>query len=144
LLRNDFVVPVNFKVLQILIRRIPGESLVANNHATGYSLFSFLVWDYKIIFFKNALILATLIVLLGIISHFFSGNYTENRLEGTWRAPCIQETITFCGNTYIRGRETGEFNVKANVIYFGANCTGYSLKISSQYLCLNGVYYFRV
>ena len=102
------------------------------------------MWDCKIIFLRNALIFATLIALIGIISNFASGNYIGDRLDGTWCAPCIQETITFYGNTFIRGRETGEFNVRANIIYLSANCTGYSLKISSEYLCINGVYYFRI
>jgi len=92
---------------------------------------------------RNAFIVGGFITFIYIIFHFFSGNYIGDRLEGTWRAVCIQEEITFEGNSFVRGREAGEFRVRANLIYFGAHCNGYPIRLTTQYLWLNGVYYLR-
>lgn len=92
---------------------------------------------------RNAFLISAIITLIYIVPHFFSGNYIRERLEGTWRATCIQEEIIFTGNTYIRGQESGEFRVWSNMIYFGANCYGYPIRITARYLVINGIYYLR-
>jgi hypothetical protein len=93
---------------------------------------------------RNAIIFAAVITFIGIMLYFFSGNYIGDRLEGTWRAVCINDEITFSGNTFARRREAGEFHVRTNLIYFCINCNGYPIRITTQYMVLNGIYYFRV
>jgi len=93
---------------------------------------------------RNAIILSALIALVGIFFHFISGNYVGNRLEGTWRAICTRDEITFTGDTFDRGRETGVFRVRANLIFFCESCSGYPLRITAEYMMINGIIYFRV
>ena len=84
------------------------------------------------------------ITFIYIIFHFLSGNHIGERLEGTWRAVCIRDEITFEGNTFTRGREAGEFRIRANLIYFCVNCNGYLIRVTERYLILNGIYYILV
>jgi len=93
---------------------------------------------------RNAIILGAFITLIGIFVHFYTGSYIGERLEGTWRAVCIHDEITFIGNYFIRGREIGEFRVRANLIFFCANCNGYPLRITTEYMMINGILYLRV
>jgi len=96
---------------------------------------------YKI---KLSFALAVLIVLVYIIFLFWSGNYMYERVQGTWRAACIQDEIIFVERTFVRGRESGNFRVRANVIYFGTDEIGYPIRITSQFIVINGIYYLRV
>jgi hypothetical protein len=93
---------------------------------------------------RNAIIIGAVITFIGIMFHFFSGNYIGNRLEGTWRAVCIHDEITFAGDGFIHGRDAGDFRVRANSIYFCIDCAGYPIRITERYMILNGIYYFRV
>jgi len=90
---------------------------------------------------RNAFILAGFITFIYIVFYFFNGNYIGNRLDGTWRAVCIQDEITFDGNSFIRGQENGEYRIRANFIYFCVNCNGYPIKITARYIVLNGIHY---
>ena len=94
---------------------------------------------------RNAIILGALIAFCGILFHFISGNYIGESLEGTWRAICIHDEITFAGSSFTHGRRTGEFRVRANLIFFCTNCSGYPLRmITAEYMMINGILYFRV
>ena len=66
-------------------------------------------FETDVTFGQIALCFAGLVTVLAIIFHFTSGNYVGDRLEGTWRAPCIQESITFNSDRFTRGRETEYF-----------------------------------
>jgi len=92
---------------------------------------------------RNAIIIGGIITFVFIILHFTSGRYIGERLEGTWRAACVHSEIIFNGNTFIRGREVGEFRIRANLIYFCTNYNGYPIRITTRYMVLNGIYYFR-
>jgi len=93
---------------------------------------------------RNAFIVAGTITFIYIIFQFISGNYIGERLEGTWRAACIQDEITFEGSSFTRGWKYGEFWLRANLIYFCVNGNGYPLRITARYMVLDGIYYFRV
>ena len=93
---------------------------------------------------RNAIILGAFITLIGIFVHFFSGSYIGERLEGTWRAVCIHDEITFSGDIFTRGQSTGEFRVRANLIFFCASCNGYPLRITAEYMMINGILYLRI
>jgi hypothetical protein len=93
---------------------------------------------------RNAFVVAGTITFIYIIFHFFSGNYMGDRLEGTWRAVCTQDTIIFKGDTFIRGQTSGEFWVRANLIYFCTNYSGYPIRVTTRYMLLNGVLYFQI
>jgi hypothetical protein len=92
---------------------------------------------------RNAFIVGAFITFVGITIHFLSGNYIGERLDGTWRAVCIQDEITFDGASFTRGQETGKFRVRANLICFCESCIGYPIRVTERYLMLNGIYYLR-
>jgi len=98
-------------------------------------------WGLKIV--QKAFILGAVITFIYLLFNFFSGSYVRERLDGTWKAICIQDELTFMGSTYTRGRESGEFRIRANYIYFCANGYRYPIRITSQYLWLNGIYYVK-
>jgi len=93
---------------------------------------------------RNAIIIGGFITFVCIMIHFLSGDYIGERLDGTWRAACIQDEITFYGDSFTRGRETGEFRVRANLIFFCENCKGYPIRVTTRYLMLDGIHYFLV
>jgi len=93
---------------------------------------------------RNAIIVGVCIAFIFMLFHFFSGNYIGDRLEGTWRAVCIRDEITFEGTSFIRGREAGEFRIRANMIYFCTKCTGYTIRVTENHLWINSILYFRV
>lgn len=100
--------------------------------------------ERKVTYIKNALVLGTLIAFAYLVFYFFSGNHIGERLEGTWRAVCARDEITFSGNAFTRGSENGEFRVRANLIYFCASGRGYPIRVIANYLVLNGVCFLPV
>jgi hypothetical protein len=92
---------------------------------------------------RNAFVLAGFVTFIVIIFHFLSGNYIGDRIQGTWRAVCTREEITFAGNTFTRGRENGEFWMRGNLIFFGENENGYPIRVIADYIVMNGVFYLR-
>jgi hypothetical protein len=84
-----------------------------------------------------------LIAFVVILTLFITKKCEQERLEGTWRAVCIREEITFDGSSFIRGRETGDFILRLNMIYFSSVCSGYPIRITDGYIVLNSIHYLR-
>lgn len=84
-----------------------------------------------------------LIAFVVILVLFITKKCEQGGLEGTWRAACIREEITFDGGSFIRGRETGNFILRLNMIYFSSVCNGYPIRITGGYIFLDGIHYLR-
>ena len=98
----------------------------------------------RVNYIRNAFALGMFITFVYIIFLFLRGNSVEERIQGTWSAVCIQDEIIFTGNAFIRGRETGEFRIMANLIYFNLEDSGYPIKVTEHYMVINEIYYLRV
>ena len=70
-------------------------------------------------FIRNAVALAGIIVFIYILFLFHGGSRRVESIQGTWRAICMQDEITFTNKDYTRNGETREFSIRRNQIYFG-------------------------
>ena len=94
-------------------------------------------------FIRNAVALAWFIVFIYFLCLFLSGCRRVENIQGTWRAICIQDELTFINRDYTRGGETRKFSIRRNQIYFGCG-NGYPIMIKTRYMVVNGVFYLRV
>ena len=95
---------------------------------------------------RNSAAVACLIVIMYLSFSFFTGRIINTEsLQGTWSSVCGKHELMFFNSSFSsKTGETGEFRLRGNSIILGDSSVNYQLRVSREYLVINGIIFIRV
>jgi hypothetical protein len=92
---------------------------------------------------KNVLAIAGCIVIVYIFYIFYSGTILYKQIQGQWTSVETNETYNFIGKDYIHNTNSGEYLISGNKITFIDSNDKFPLRVSKNYIIIDGTYYLK-